>query len=105
PWTILDTQIDYIGYINLRSRWFTLANTTAYDQYRLNITATTQNQDIRPIISEFQMSESATVTLTASSTTGINKDKGFRSTDVGRLISLKDVDGLWRGGGDTRRAT
>lgn len=95
-WVVLDTQISYVGYINLRSRWFMLKNTVAYDQYRLNITATMQDQDIQLIIAELQMAESATVTLTASSVIGINKDKGFRSTDVGRLISLKDVDGLWR---------
>lgn len=96
PWVILDTQTSYVGYLNLRSRWFTLNNSVAYDQYRIVITSCSLDQDIHPIIAEFQIVESTTITLTASSTVGINKDRGFRESDIGRLVSLKDVDGLWR---------
>lgn len=38
---------------------------------------------------------SGSVTVTASSTTGINDDQGFLSTDVGRLIRFKDPAGDW----------
>lgn len=36
------------------------------------------------------------VTITASSTKGINDDVGFRVTDVGRLLRFKDAGGTWR---------
>ena len=35
------------------------------------------------------------VTVTASATTGINGDEGFKSTDVGRLIRFKDPANNW----------
>jgi hypothetical protein len=35
------------------------------------------------------------VTVTASATTGINEDEGFKSTDVGRLIRFKDPANDW----------
>ena len=38
---------------------------------------------------------SGSVTVTASSTTGINNDTGFQTTDVGRLIRFKDSGGDW----------
>jgi len=38
---------------------------------------------------------SGSVTITASSTTGINDGDGFKSTDVGRLIRFKASDGTW----------
>ncbi len=38
---------------------------------------------------------SGSITLTASSTVGINDDQGFLSTDVGRYIRFKDNAGNW----------
>lgn len=38
---------------------------------------------------------SGSVTVTASSATGINNDTGFQTTDVGRLIRFKDASGNW----------
>ena len=40
-------------------------------------------------------STSGSVTVTASSTTGINGGAGFASTDVGRLIRFLDASGAW----------
>lgn len=40
-------------------------------------------------------STSGSVSVTASSTTGINNDTGFQTTDVGRVIRWKDPAGEW----------
>ncbi len=39
-----------------------------------------------------------TVTVTASSTTGINGGAGFRASDVGRLLRIKCSGGIWQWG-------
>lgn len=63
------------------SSW-TLATTTLVDgpYYPVNTTATTMTPSA---------ATGSGVTLTASAVTGINSDQGFLSTDVGRLIRLK----------------
>lgn len=52
----------------------------------VNLTATTLTPD----------SVSGTVTFTASSTTGINDDTGFQSSDVLRKLRFQADDGNWR---------
>ena len=39
--------------------------------------------------------KTGSVTVTASAITGINSDTGFQTTDIGRLIRLKDPAGDW----------
>lgn len=97
-WVVLDTQETYLLYDNSRSVLFKVKNTVAYSRYRLNITECTRNGQIEPRVRELVLRSkaSSTFTLTASSTTGINNDAGFKATDVGRLIRLRGSDGAWR---------
>lgn len=97
-WNVLDTQEDYVLYDNSKSVFFTLANDTAYQAYRLNISKLVANGSIEPRVRRLTMRSAAevTFTLTASSTVGINRDKGFQASDVGRLIRVKGSDGAWR---------
>lgn len=44
-------------------------------------------------------------TLTASSVTGINDGSGFQTTDVGRLVRIKDTGGNWGWGEITARSS
>ena len=46
-----------------------------------------------------------TPTLTSSAITGINSDTGFQTTDVGRLVRIKDTGGDWGWGEITARAS
>lgn len=66
---------------------WTLADVSFVDgpYFPLNATATTLNLS----------GTTGSVTVTASSATGINGGDGFQSTDVGRLIRWKDPAGNW----------
>lgn len=97
-WTLLDKQQNYVLYENNRSVFFPINNTTAWTAYRLRIFSLTRNGAIEPRIRRLTMRSTASKSfqLAASASTGINKDAGFTSTDVGRLIRLKGSDGAWR---------
>lgn len=97
-WDVLDRKIDYVLYDNNKSTFFTIKNNTSYTYYRINIKNVGRNGALHPRIREFIMRDtaSATITLTASSTDGINGGSGFLSTDVGRLIRVKASDNSWR---------
>lgn len=97
-WTVLDEQEEYVLYDGSKSVFFELDNETPYQAYRLNITNLRRNGLIEPRVRRLVMrdKDETTLTLTASAVTGINKDTGFQSTDVGRLIRLKGSDTSWR---------
>ena len=97
-WVVLHTVDAYVLYDGLRSAHFNFPNETAYTKYRLNITSTTRNGPLPPRIRRLVMTEDnpAAITLTASGTTGVNRDQGFKATDVGRLIRMKGRDNAWR---------
>lgn len=98
-WTILDERIDYLAYDNAKSVFFRLpSNTVAYSKYRLNVTKLVRNGLIEVRIQRLVISSAAarTVTLTATHTTNINRNEGFKTTDVGRLVRLKGSDNTWR---------
>lgn len=48
---------------------------------------------------------SGSITLTASATTGINNDIGFQTTDVGRIVRLRDAASNWTWGIITARTS
>ena len=81
-----------------KSVFIELDNETVYDEYRLRIEKLTRNGLVEPRVRRLVMraKDSASFTLTASSTVGINNDDGFQSTDVGRLVRLKGSDSAWR---------
>lgn len=97
-WVVLDTQHNYVLYDNNKSTFFKIPNATAYSAYRLNIKGCTRNGALHPRVRSLTLRGTASVslTLTASSATGINNDQGFKTTDVGRLIRVKGSDGAWR---------
>lgn len=97
-WVTLDRQETYVLYDNNKSVFIEIDNTTAYSFYRLYVYQLTRNGPIEPRVRRLSLRSTTSVTfnLTASSTTGINNDTGFQSTDVGRLVRLKGSDGSWR---------
>lgn len=96
-WDILFAQANYVLYENKRSVHFPVANTIAYPQYRLNVTAARRNGPIVPAWSNvvFSQVNPVAVALQANSNIGINKNAGFLPTDVGRLVRLRSKNGRW----------
>lgn len=96
-WKTLDYQDNYVSYDNDRSVFFEFANTVAYSRYRLRILKLVRNGQIEPRVRRLVLQRaSSTITITASSVVGINRDVGFATTDVGRLIRLRGADNIWR---------
>ncbi|WP_414464359.1 hypothetical protein [Hyphomicrobium sp. DY-1] len=99
-WVVLDRQADYILYDGGRSQFFQIDNDTAYIKYRINVEmvalAGTNGVRLARIAMAEKVGNAPSVTFTASSTVGINRDQGFLSTDVGRVLRFKGVDGPWR---------
>lgn len=97
-WIVLHSVVAYVVYDNLRSLYFKLKNATGYISYRINVTQCTRNGGINVRIGRLVMTSraSATTTVTASSTVGINNGQGFLATDVGRALRLQGKDGVWR---------
>ena len=97
-WIELDRQENYVLYDGDKSAFFELKNTVVYSKYRLTIEKLYRNGLIEPRVRRLviRSDASATFTLTASDTEGINRDVGFLDTDVGRLIRIKGEDGAWR---------
>lgn len=96
-WVILDSQFGQTTWSAAETREFRIVNTTAYSAYRLNISSNNQGQAIE--ISEFAMVASAAtatpITLTYSSTIGVNNDVGFSASDVGRVIAILGSDAIY----------
>lgn len=97
-WVVLDRRENYVLYDANKSAFFEIDNDTAYSKYQLNIKKCTRNGLIEPRVRRLVMRSAATpgIALTASATTGINNDAGFKATDVGRLVRLKGKDNSWR---------
>lgn len=97
-WVTLDTQSGLI--FNIReTRYFAVSNTTAYEAYRIDVTANggdPENLGLTAMSLAEDPATASAITFTASSTTGINDDTGFQAGDVGRLMSLKGEDGITR---------
>lgn len=106
-YVMLDRQENYVLYDNNKSVFITIDSSTAYRYYRLVVYKLMRNGPIEPRVRRLVMrsQNAATFTLTASSTTGINNDTGFQTTDVGRLIRIKGSDGAWRSVEVTARAS
>jgi hypothetical protein len=95
-WVVLDFQEDYVAYDNNRSVLFEIANTVAYSKYRLRTIAVVRNGQIEVRIRRLTLRSNVSLTLTASGVAGINGDRGFLITDVGRSIRLRGRDNYWR---------
>lgn len=97
-WTILDRKEDYLLYDNNKSVFFEIPNETTYLYYRIKVDKCVSNGSIKPQIRTLVLrnKSASTITFTASSTSGINNNQGFLSTDVGRLMRVKGSDNAWR---------
>lgn len=97
-WVLLDSRNGEAGWSAGSSRYFTFFNKTAYVQYRFVFTASNGDNNLR--IGEIFINRTAAsqspITLTASSTTGINNGNGFSADDIGRSIRVMGGDGHWR---------
>lgn len=97
-WNILDSQQNYTDWTQYRSDFFPIQNDEAFETYRIRIKEVNKEGDVTPRIGKLTMSspDAPDITLRASSKTGINDDRGFLATDVGRQIRLQDADNMWR---------
>ncbi|WP_136661706.1 hypothetical protein [Nitratireductor sp. XY-223] len=99
-WVTLDSRDGETGWSGSETRYFEFENNTAYEYYRLKFSggggADGTSSDMAELAIHQKASDQTPFDLTASSTTGINNDTGFQSTDVGRLIRLLGGDGIWR---------
>lgn len=109
-WVVLDTREGEAGWAGGETRFYALSNQTAYSAYRINWRGS--NYDITNSYTQFaeiglhqEASTQSGITLTASSTAGINGGAGFKTADVGRYIRLLGSDGRWRAAKITARSS
>lgn len=98
-WVTLDSRTGETGWITGERRYYEFINETAYQAYRLYITANDEGGALI-YVDEVGMHQRATeqtaFNLTASGVTGVNDGDGFQSSDVGRIIRLLGSDNKWR---------
>ncbi len=108
-WVLLNSQFGETGWGNGERRYYTFVNETSYRYYRIYITdknhnaSPTQDEDnddgsavrIADMALQGAGADIVTITLTASSTSGINDDDGFVSSDVGRHFRFFTEDATW----------
>lgn len=99
-WVTLDNRTAQTGWSQSETRHYEFTNETAYLYYQLNARGG-GGPDADPVVfAELAIHERAEnqtpFNLTASSTTGINDNAGFKATDVGRSIRLLGSDSKWR---------
>lgn len=99
-WVTLDSRDGETGWSGSETRYFEFENNTAYEHYRLKFSggggADGTSSDMAELAIHQKAGDQTPFDLAASSTTGINNDTGFQSTDAGRLIRLLGGDGMWR---------
>lgn len=97
-WITLDYEENYVAYDHDRSIFFEFQNTVAYAAYRLRVLKVVHNGQIEARVRRLVMrsATAADLTLTASDVVGINRDTGFKQTDIGRLIRVLGSDNSWR---------
>ncbi len=96
-WIVLDSQFAQSNWSSGESRSFLFNNSTAYSKYRININSINGGKQIA--VAGLAMTESPdtapALTITASSTNGINAGSGFSSQDAGRFVSLLSSDAVY----------
>jgi hypothetical protein len=97
-WIVLDHQQRYTAWGNYRSQYFPIKNPHIYKKYRVRIQTVQKAGSVNPRIGKLVMSSPDTppITLRATSKVGINDNRGFLPTDVGRIMRLRDADDFWR---------
>lgn len=98
-WELLDAQTNYVLWDNGRSVWFKLNNVTGYRQYKLSVSGTRESAPIPCRIARlvFSSDSGPDISATISSIAKLNNGEGWKTTDVDRLIRIKDMaDATWR---------
>lgn len=105
-WVALDSRSNELGWGSNEIRHFDFDNTIAFRYYRLTV-VTSENGE--KAIAEWFMNHAGDdmtpITITASSTDGINDDTGFQTSDVGRSLQVTGSDGITRWCQITARAS
>ncbi|MDQ0392178.1 hypothetical protein [Labrys monachus] len=93
-WVTLDSQFGQTSWSFGETRSYLFTNTTAYAYYRLSLINNNGGtyRELSKMAYLEDPSAAAAITLTASSTTGINNNTGFAASDVGRYVSLLGSD-------------
>lgn len=108
-WVALDNRFGETGWGNGERRYYTFVNESSYRYYRLYIidknhnaspTEDEDNDDGSPVrICDMGLqgagADASVITLTASSTSGINDGVGFVASDVGRHLRFFTEDATW----------
>ncbi|TIM04240.1 hypothetical protein [Mesorhizobium sp.] len=106
-WISLDSRTAEPGWSRGEVRFYEFQNATAYQSYRLDISVSEDDANIR--IAEMGWHEDGDTQtpfdLTASSIVGINDGAGFQTSDVGRTIRLLGSDAVWRWARITSRSS
>ncbi|MGO4337449.1 hypothetical protein AB4037_21280 [Labrys sp. KB_33_2] len=96
-WVVLDSQFAQTGWSNSETRTFQFKNTTVYLGYRINVISINGGPEL--MIARLSMTEipatAPNITITASSTVGINNDAGYTASDVGRFVTLLGSDAVY----------
>jgi hypothetical protein len=99
-WVVLHTVTGETGWVAGETRFFRFNNSTAYGHHRFRWKsidgAGSSNASFAEIGFNKDADSQTAFNLTASSTTGINDNTGFQTTDVGRHIRLLGSDAKWR---------
>lgn len=97
-WIVLDTRRNELGWAEAEWRYYDFQNATAYEQYRINVSAVETGGELAVASLLFKESPATmtAITLTASATTDINEGQGFLASDVGRAIRLLGSEGTYR---------
>lgn len=108
-WVALDSRFGETGWANGERRYYTYVNETSYRYYRIYITdknhnaSPTEDEDnddgsavrIADIGLQGAGNDTVFITLTASSTSGINDGTGFVTSDIGRHLRFFTEDATW----------
>lgn len=99
-WVNIDSRDGENGWAGSEFRYFQTANKNAYRYYRIAFSAGGNNVAPNTYAGGWYLHQAADdqtpVTLTASSTIGINDGAGFDPLDAGRTVRVQGSDGRWR---------
>lgn len=96
-WVTIDSQSNFVDYVNDSSDWIQVYPSQAFQYYRINITAVYTDSSIPPNVNSILVAskEDQPINITFDNLTNINFGEGFLQTDVGRLIRIQRSDGTW----------
>lgn len=96
-WTVIDTQTNFVDYVNEASDWITVYPREAYSYYKLEVSAVYTASSIPPNIKDILVTSDTDtpVSIHFDNWKNINFNAGFSASDTGRLIRIERSDGTW----------